>query len=274
IRGRGKIHMKEPRVHLSLGIAGSCGAIDSEHHSVSSRRRRIGALVSSEEAIGEANVRRGKGKAYGICWPTGEHAGAVKRINAYAIKGGVVSKQVHRQEVGILSWTPTSVPHGHFRIVAKECRMCRIHLYRIEKPPAADGVGGLRHADALPERAAGERGKSEVAYNPAISDRIIKNKRVAIISVGARRASQPGKERIVTSWAGQGIAVLVKNLNRFINRFDIMVRADIAIALRRLATAGVVVSFKGKERSRHVGHRLRNVLKQRLDVWQTGDCGC
>src|SRR4051794_41964557 len=143
--------MKEPGVDLGLGIARGCGAIDSEHHSVSSYRRRIGALVSSEKAIGEANIGRVKGKADGICWPTGEHAGAVKRINAHPIKGGVVSKQVHRQEVGILSWAPTSVPHGHFRIVAKERRMCRIDLYRIEKPPAADGVGGLRHADALPE---------------------------------------------------------------------------------------------------------------------------
>src|SRR4051812_7496241 len=134
--------MKEAGVDLRLGIAGGYGAIDSEHHSVSSRRRRIGALVSSEEAIGKANVRRGKGKAYGICWATSEHAGAVKRVSAHAIEGGVVGKQVHRQEVGILSWAPAGVPHGHFGIVAKECRMCRIHLYRIEKPPAADGVGG------------------------------------------------------------------------------------------------------------------------------------
>src|SRR6478672_10953586 len=123
--------MEESGVDHGLGIAGNCGAIDGEHHSVSSRRRRISALVSSEEAIGKANIRRAKGKADGICWPTGEHARAVKCINAHAIKGGVVSKQVHRQEVGVLSWAPTSVPHGHFRIVAKERRMCRIHLYRI-----------------------------------------------------------------------------------------------------------------------------------------------
>src|SRR6478672_7082015 len=120
--------MKESGVDLSLGIAGSNGAIDGKHHFVSSRRRRIGALVSSEEAIGKANIRRAKGKAYGICWTTGEHAGAVKGISAHAIKGGVVGKQVHRQEVGILSWAPTRVPHGHFRIIAKELWICRIHL--------------------------------------------------------------------------------------------------------------------------------------------------
>src|SRR4051812_36757184 len=113
--------MKEAGVDLGLGIAGSCGAVDSEHHSVSSGRRRIGALVSSEEAIGKANIRRGKSKADGICWPTDEHAGAVKRINTNPVEGGVVGKQVHRQEVGILSWAPTCIPHGHFRIVAKKC---------------------------------------------------------------------------------------------------------------------------------------------------------
>src|SRR5437868_13987156 len=53
-----------------------------------------------------------------------------------------------------------------------------------------------------------------------------------------------------------------------------MGRADIAIAVRRLATAGVVMSLKGKKRSWHRGRRLPNVLKQRLDVWQTGGCRC
>src|SRR4051812_50202400 len=52
-----------------------------------------------------------------------------------------------------------------------------------------------------------------------------------------------------------------------------MVRAHIAIAVRRLATAGVVMSFEGKQRSWHRGRRLPNVLKQRLDVWKTGGWG-
>src|SRR6266446_6754380 len=55
--------MKEPGVDQDLGVAGKCGAIDSQHHFVSSRRRRIGALVSSEEAIGKENIRRAEGKA-------------------------------------------------------------------------------------------------------------------------------------------------------------------------------------------------------------------
>src|SRR4029077_15033582 len=120
-------------------------------HSVSSRRRRIGALVSSEEAIGKENVRRAEAKGYRIGGPAGEHAGAVKRKHAHAVKRGGTAKQVHRKEIGILSWAPARVPHGEFRIVAKECWICRVHLYRIEKPPAADGIGSLRYTDALPE---------------------------------------------------------------------------------------------------------------------------
>src|SRR3954447_24091983 len=103
--------MKEAGVDLRLGIAGGYGAIDSQHHFVSSRRRRIGALVSSEEAIGKANSRRVEGKAYRIGGHAGKHAGAVKRNSAHAVKGGRTAKQVHGQEIGILSWAPTSVPH-------------------------------------------------------------------------------------------------------------------------------------------------------------------
>src|SRR6266480_1045059 len=120
--------MKEPGVDLGLGVAGKCGAIDSQHHFVSSRRRRIGALVSSEEAIGKENIRRAEGKAYRIRGPAGEHAGAVKRKNAHAVKRGGAAKQVHGQEIGILSWAPASVPHREFRIVAKECWICGVDL--------------------------------------------------------------------------------------------------------------------------------------------------
>ena len=120
--------MKEPGVDQDLGVAGKCGAIDSQHHFVSSRRRRIGALVSSEEAIGKANVRRAEGKADHIGGPAGEHAGAVKRNHTDTVEGGGAAKQVHGQEIGILSWAPASVPHREFRIIAKECWICRVHL--------------------------------------------------------------------------------------------------------------------------------------------------
>src|SRR5690349_16970307 len=110
--------MKEPGVDQGLGVAGSCGAIDSQHHFVSSRRRRIGALVSSEETIGKENIRRAEGKAYRIGGPAGEHAGAVKRNSTHPVKRGVTAKQVHGQKISILSRAPTSVPHREFRIVA------------------------------------------------------------------------------------------------------------------------------------------------------------
>src|SRR4030095_12942832 len=102
--------MKEPGVDLGLGVAGKCGAIDSQHHFVSSRRRRVGALVSSEEAVGKANVCRAQGKAYRIGGPAGEHAGAFKRNSAHAVKRGEIAKQVHGQKISILSWAPASVP--------------------------------------------------------------------------------------------------------------------------------------------------------------------
>src|SRR5947209_1810464 len=88
ISRRAKIHVKEPGVDHGLGVAGKCGAIDSQHHFVSSRRRRIGALVSSEEAIGKENVRRAEGKADRISRPAGEHAGTVECDGTHAVKRG------------------------------------------------------------------------------------------------------------------------------------------------------------------------------------------
>src|SRR5437867_13029327 len=120
--------MKEPGVDQDLGVAGKCGAIDSQHHFVSSRRRRIGALVSSEEAIGKENIRRAEGKADRIGGPAGEHAGAVKRIHTHAVKRGEAAKQVHGQKISILSWAPASVPHREFRIIAKERWIWRFQL--------------------------------------------------------------------------------------------------------------------------------------------------
>src|SRR5438046_10705298 len=113
--------MKEPGVDQDLGVAGKCGAVDSQHHSVSSRRRRIGALVSSEEAIGKENIRRAEGKAYRIGGPAGEHAAAVKRNHTNTVEGGGAAKQAHGQEIGISNWDPARVPHREFRIVPKDC---------------------------------------------------------------------------------------------------------------------------------------------------------
>src|SRR6266853_1170023 len=103
--------MKEPGVDQDLGVAGKCGAIDSQHHFVSSRRRRIGALVSSEEAIGKENIRRAEGKAYRIGGPAGEHAGAVKRNHTDTVEGGGAAEQVHGQKIGILDLPGPLVAH-------------------------------------------------------------------------------------------------------------------------------------------------------------------
>ena len=56
-------------------------------------------------------------------------------------------------------------------------------LHRIEEPAAADGIVGLRHSNALIERPGARKRarKREVAYDPAVSDLIINNKRVAMV---------------------------------------------------------------------------------------------
>ena len=105
--------------------------------------------VRGNEAIGSADIGCGESKADRIGGTAGEHAGAVKSINVDAGEGSRATKRVDREEIGVLS--PAVVPQRELRIVAKVCWVCRIHLHCIKEPAAADGVTGLRDANALPE---------------------------------------------------------------------------------------------------------------------------
>ena len=126
-------------------------------------------------------------------------------------------------------------------------------LDRVEEIAAADGVVSLRHGDALKEwpraRKAGER---EIADHPPISDLIIHNKWVAIVLVLTWRACQVGEERVVRDRARQHVPIFVKNRECLIDRFDVVIRADIAIAVGRRASAelGCSTPLKGQQRCR------------------------
>ena len=109
-------------------------------------------------------------------------------------------------------------------------------LDRIEEPTPADGVASLGYTDALVERpGAGQRaGKGKIAHHPAISLMIIKDEPIAIVEARTRRAHQGQEERVIgrSIWSIERITVFVKNLDRTVDRLDIVIRADIAIGVR------------------------------------------
>src|SRR5205085_6911113 len=108
---------------------------------------------------------------------------------------------------------------------------------------------------------------------PAVCLFIVQNIRVTIVRVHARGAYQCGEKRIVRGWAGQSIAVLIKNLERFVDRFDVMVWADIALAVTRLTTACIAYPLEGQQRSRHLWRRPGKAFHQFVQQWRGRSCG-
>ena len=65
---------------------------------------------------------------------------------------------------------------------------------------------------------------------------VIKDKTIAIVEARARRSYQANEERVVGRSIGaiERVTVFIKNLNRAVGLTeDIMIRADIAISVRR-----------------------------------------
>ena len=78
---------------------------------------RAGFSVTGQNFWAQTNGPQG-GDGIALATNSIGHACAVKRKRAHAIKCREIAEQVHRQEIGILSWAPAGVPHGHLRIVA------------------------------------------------------------------------------------------------------------------------------------------------------------
>src|SRR4029077_16785222 len=133
ISRRPKIDMKEAGVDLGQGYAATSRAIDSQHHFIPSRRRRVadGFRGRGDEAIGSAHIGCGESKADRIGGTAGEHAGAVKSINVDAGEGSRATKRVDGEEIGVLSWAPARVPHGKLGIIAQVRWIRGINLYGI-----------------------------------------------------------------------------------------------------------------------------------------------
>lgn len=101
----------------------------------------------------------------------------------------------------------------------------------------ASGVGARRNGDALIKRPR-EASEREIAYQPAIGQVIIQNKWVSTVRTRARRAGgQVLEERIERCRGSERIAGLVINPKRDVDHLDVMVRAHIALGVRRQTTA-------------------------------------
>ena len=135
---------------LGQGHAAGSRAVDRQHHFISSRRRRIARSKGrGDEAIGSAYIGRAKSEADGIGRTASEHACAVECISTDALESSWTRKHVHLRNRRFAG--PAVVPQSKLGIIAEEGRVGRVHLQRVEKPAAANGVVGLGHSDALEE---------------------------------------------------------------------------------------------------------------------------
>ena len=100
----------------------------------------------------------------------------------------------------------------------------------------AGWIWARRNGDALIKRPR-EGSEREIAYQPAIGNMIVQNKRVSAVRTAARCTHQVLKERVECDRGGERVARLIINPVRDIERFDVMIRADVAIGVRRQTTA-------------------------------------
>ncbi|PYJ11872.1 MAG: hypothetical protein DME93_08965 [Verrucomicrobia bacterium] len=261
-----------PALDLGQGCGVAGGAVHSQEKLISSRRWR-GACPKggSDQTIGIAQAVRKDSKPdrIGVWLPLpSQHRRAIQRIGADAFKGkGGAIKQIECQVIGATRLR--IIPQPELRIITYPSGMRRLMLQGVEEPAAADGVAGLRHGDALIEwPAARKPRKSKVADHPAVSNLIVHNKRVTVVLAAARRARQRGKECVVCDRARQAVAVFVINRERDVDRFHVMIRTDIAVAVWRRATAelGCSPPLESQQRGRHSGRRSPEIFEQLLDV--------
>src|SRR5205814_1905249 len=183
---------------------------------------------------------------------------------------GRTIKQVDRQEIGAAGLR--IIPQGHLGVIAYPGWLSRLMLHCIQEPAAADWIAGLGNSDALIEwPGARSPRKGEIAYHPAIGDLIIESKWVAVVLVVAARGtiSQRGKQRIEGCDGAEWVARLIKNSKHGIDRIDVMIRAHIAVAVSREATAPTLRcsnSIKRQQRPRHRGRWPPNPFEQRLEL--------
>src|SRR5207247_8520135 len=210
-------------------------AIARDKKLISARRRRRTRTKSSwNQTVGMAQGGRGDVKGNGVSGAAGEHGGAVESKDPHALKAkSNAIEQVDREIIGVLCRAPAGVPHRQLRVITDPGGVGRVMLDRIEEPTPADGVASLGYTDALVERSgAGQRaGKSKIAHHPAISLMIIKDEPIAIVEARTRRAYQGQEERVVgrSIWAIEWVTVFIQNLDRAVDRLDIVIRSDIAI---------------------------------------------
>src|SRR6266699_6612140 len=112
--------MKEPGMDLGQGRGIAGRAVNSQHHFIPARRRRIsGSKRRGDEAIGSAYIGRAKSEADRVGRTASEHAGAVESISTDAIESSGTRKQVHHQEIGVLVRASARVPESKLGIIAK-----------------------------------------------------------------------------------------------------------------------------------------------------------
>ncbi len=110
-------------------------------------------------------------------------------------------------------------------------------LNGIEEPASTDRIAGLRYSDTLIERARTwhRSGKGKITYDPPVGLVIIKNEPITIVESRARSPDQAEEERIIgrSIRAIERITVFIEDLDRAVNRLDVMIRANIPIGIRR-----------------------------------------
>src|SRR4029453_16524977 len=97
----------------------------------------------------------------------------------------------------------------------------------------------------------------EIADHPPVGKMIVEYKWVAPILVAAAGSRHSGEERIEGGGGSERGTAFVINSEGDVERFDVMIRADIPNGVRRQKTAGLrrVHSIKHQHRAWHRGYR-------------------
>src|SRR5262249_52990664 len=151
--------------------------IDRQEQFLPSRRRgSASADARGNQTEGRAQTGWINRESDGNGARTTDHAGAVERIDAEADQGSFLGKLIHRHVVHV---RPPSELWG----IPQSIRVRWIIFQCVKVPAAGYRIAGLGHTDAFPEGVAGKSGMSKISYHPAISELIIKHKRISVVLV-------------------------------------------------------------------------------------------
>ena len=173
----------------------------------------------------------------------GDHLVALEAPDSLAA-GRVELRRGHRVRV-------LSRPDAELRIVV-ELRLVHEELVRA---PAPGRVARIRDGDALVERALARAGEGELRNHPALRELVVEDDRVAVV---VRAAERRAREDRVARGRGHDLGARLRVDGVVgVDPLHVVVGADVAFGVGRIAPAEVGDAVEGQVRARHPVLRRR-----------------